>query len=440
MDILILVNLLLIALLIVLTAFFVASEFAVIKVRVSRIDQLIDEGNKSAVAAKKVVTNLDYYLSACQLGITVTALGLGTLGEPTVEKLFHPLFDYFGIPSSMSVVASYALSLLLMTFLHVVLGELAPKTLAIQYAERLTLLLSPPLYMFGKLLSPFIWLMNGSSRLILRVFGVKLTNHEQAHSEEELKIIMTQSYQSGEINQTELDYMRNIFLFDERVARDIMVPRVQMVILNEDMNKEEILRVIDTHHYTRYPVTGDGNKDHILGVVNTKEMTTKYALGESPNLKDYIHEIPFIHESTSLQDVLLKMKKEQIHMALVIDEFGGTAGIITMEDILEEIVGEIRDEFDSDEIPDILPLENGEYLINGRVLLAEIENEFGIHFANDYSMDTIGGWMQVQLLELENQQLPIDCGDYELRVKKKDKHQILQISLQLRNKLEEKSS
>jgi len=282
--------------------------------------------------------------------------------------------------------------------------------------------------------------MNGSSRLILRIFGVKLTNHEQAHSEEELKIIMNQSYQSGEINQTELDYMRNIFLFDERVARDIMVPRVQIVVLDEGMNREEILTVIDTHHFTRYPITENGNKDCILGVVNTKEMTTQYALGKSPKLSNHIHKIPFIHESASLQDVLLKMKKDQIHMALVVDEYGGTSGIITMEDILEEIVGEIRDEFDSNEIPDISPLENDEYLINGRVLLEELENEFGIHFANDYSMDTIGGWMQVQLLELENQQVPLNCGDYELRVNKKDKHQILQISMKLRNRVEEISS
>lgn len=397
----------------------------------SRIDQLIKEGNKQAIAAKKVVSNLDYYLSACQLGITVTALGLGTLGQPTVEKMLHPIFNYLGIPDSMSIVASYTFALMTMTFLHVVLGELAPKTLAIQYAERMTLLLGPPLYIFGRALYPFIWVMNGSSRLILRLFGVPLTNHEQAHSEEELKIIMTESYRNGEINQTELAYMKNIFIFDERIAKDIMIPRTQMIVLNQNMDKDEILKLVDTHHFTRYPVIKDGNKDNIIGLLNTKELVRKYALGETPTLMNYINYMPSIHESTSLQDILLKMKKEQIHMTLVIDEFGGTAGIITMEDILEEIVGDIRDEFDDDEIPDMILTEPNNYLINGRVLLTELEEKFNIKFDNTYNVDTIGGWIQIILMESDDMQVPIIQGNYQLKVVKKDKHQILQVSLSL---------
>ena len=200
-----------VVLLIALTAFFVGSEFAVVKVRMSRLDQLILEGNKKAVIAKKLVANLDYYLSACQLGITVTALGLGFLGEPTVERILHPLFEDLGMPQALSTVVSLVLALSIMTYLHVVVGELAPKTLAIQFAEKMTLILAMPLYWFGKLMYPLIWTLNGSARILLRIFGVKPSDHEEAHSEDELRIIMAHSFKSGEINQTELSYVENIF-------------------------------------------------------------------------------------------------------------------------------------------------------------------------------------------------------------------------------------
>lgn len=415
-----------------MTAFFVGAEFAVVKVRMSRIDQLIAEGNKRAAAVKKLVTDLDYYLSACQLGITVTALGLGALGEPTVERILHPVFNDFGVPDSASTIISFALALSIMTFLHVVIGELAPKTLAIQFAERMTLILGPPLVLIGRVLFPLIWMLNGSARLLLRMFGVQPGTHEQAHSEEELKIIMTQSYQSGEINQTELSYMQNIFAFDQRVAKDIMVPRMQVVVLDHTMNKDEILQIIDENHFTRYPVTEDGNKDDIIGIVNAKEMVTNFVLGREYSLREIIHEIPLINESTPLQEVLLMMQSQRIHLALVIDEYGGTAGIISMEDILEEIVGEIRDEFDENEIPDIVKKTENMFLINGRVLLEDLEDQFNIRFENSENIDTIGGWIQIQNLQSDRPFDPIEKEDQVWRVVKMDNHQILQVSLQLK--------
>ncbi|AKO93400.1 hemolysin family protein [Priestia filamentosa] len=437
MDTTIIINLILVALLIVLTAFFVGAEFAVVKVRMSRIEQLISEGNKKAVAVKKLVTNLDYYLSACQLGITVTALGLGTLGEPTVERLLHPAFHELGIPTAWTTVVSYALALGIMTFLHVVLGELAPKTLAIQYTERVTLLLAQPLVLFGKILFPLIWLLNGSARIILRIFGVKPAGHEQAHSEEELKIIMTQSYQSGEINQTELSYMQNILSFDERVAKDIMVPRTRMIVFDQEMEKEELLQIIDENHFTRYPVTEEGDKDKIIGVVNAKEMVTNLVLGRSLNMKKHIHPIPFIHESTRLQDVLVKMKKEHIHIAVVMDEYGGTSGIISMEDILEEIVGDIQDEFDTDEIPDVVEQEQGYYLLNGRVLLDDLEERFGMTFDQRENVDTIGGWMQVKMASTPDENPVVEDEQYRFEVVEIENHQILQVSFLIKELNEE---
>lgn len=438
MDIGLVINLFLVAVLIFLTAFFVGSEFAVIKVRMSRIDQLISEGNKKALAAKRVVTHLDYYLSACQLGITVTALGLGALGEPTVEKILHPIFNDMGIPESFATPISYALALSLMTFLHVVLGEMAPKTLAIQFAEKMSLLLAPPLVLFGKITFPFIWVLNGSAALILRAFGVKPAGHEQAHSEEELKIIMTQSFQSGEINQTELSYMQNIFAFDERVAKDIMVPRMQVMVLDERMTQDEVLRLIDEHRYTRYPVTEDGDKDKIIGFLNAKEYMTNAVMKRSFTLREHVHAMEVVYETAPIQDVLLKMQKKGVHIAAVIDEYGGTAGIITMEDILEEIVGEIRDEFDLDEVPDIQKVNDNEYVINGRVLLADLEERFGISFDDSsYEVETIGGWLQVQIMEFDKLPEPIHHDNQIWQVIEMDNHQILKASLVLLTKEQE---
>jgi CBS domain containing-hemolysin-like protein len=425
--------LLLVVLLLLLTAFFVGSEFAVIKVRMSRIEQLIAEGNKKAVAAKNVVEKLDYYLSACQLGITVTALGLGALGEPTIEKIVHPVFHQFGISESWATPISYVLALSLMTFLHVVMGEMAPKSLAIQFAERLALAFAPPLVWFGKVTFPFIWLLNGSAQLILRILGVKPVGHEQAHSEEELKIIMTQSFQSGEINQTELSFMQNIFAFDERIARDIMVPRRQVVMLDVNMSREEVLAIIEENGYTRYPVTENGDKDAILGYLNAKEYMTNAVMGRSVSLRDHIHELEVVFETAPLQNVLFQMQKKSVHMAAVIDEFGGTAGIITMEDILEEIVGEIRDEFDKDEQSDIVQTADGGYIINGRVLLDDLEERFGITFDREiYDAETIGGWLQMQLMEQDYANKSVQDQNITWTALEIDNHQVLKVSMELR--------
>ena len=219
-----------VAILIAFTGFFVAAEFAIVKIRSSRIDQLVAEGKRGALAAKKVTTNLDEYLSACQLGITVTAMGLGWLGEPTIEKLLHPLFEKWNLNPSISSVLTFGLAFMIMTYLHVVVGELAPKTMAIQKAERVTLLLAGPLMMFYKVMYPFIWVLNGSARVITGLFGLKpASEHEVAHTEEELRLILSDSYESGEINQAEYKYVNNIFEFDNRIAKEIMVPRTEIV-------------------------------------------------------------------------------------------------------------------------------------------------------------------------------------------------------------------
>jgi CBS domain containing-hemolysin-like protein len=431
LDGIIILNLFLVALLIGLTAFFVGAEFAILKVRMSRIDQLITDGNKKAVLAKKVANDLDYYLSACQLGITITALGLGALGEPTVEKILHPVFENFNVPEALATVLSYAIALSIVTFLHVVIGELAPKTLAIQFAEKMTLLLAPSLYWFGKIMYPFIWALNGAARILLRMFGVQPAGHEQAHSEEELKLIMHQSFQSGEINQTELAYLENFFAFDDRVIKDIMLPRTQMVTLEKEMPFAEMIAVLDEYDYTRYPVTEGGHKDQLIGFINTKEMLTSIAAGRERKMEEFIHEMPRFHEVTPIKDVLLKMQQSRVHMAVVTDEYGGTAGLVTMEDILEEIVGEIRDEYDSDELPDIQEKSETEYYVNGRVLLSDLEERFALSFPKSDDLDTIGGWIQVQSEKVLKEGDIIRLHSHLWTVIEMENYQIKRVSLQL---------
>ncbi|MEK3773567.1 hemolysin family protein [Paenibacillus sp. FSL K6-4396] len=430
MDIITILNIALLIILIALTAFFVASEFAVVKIRTSRVDQLVAEGNKKAVLAKKVVSDLDYYLSACQLGITVTALGLGALGKPTVERLLYPVFNYLDVPASISSIASYAIAFILVTFLHVVVGEMAPKTLAIQFSEKLTLLLSPPLYWFGKIMYPFIWALNGTSRVLLRGFGVKPAKHDQAYSEDEIKIIMNQSYEGDENNKTKLSYLENVFVFDERDAKDIMVPRTELVTLDQDMTYDDIIPILDEHNYSRYPVIEDGDKDRIIGVVNVKKILPDMVAARSYQLSEFVREIPFVSEVTSIQDAMIKMQQERVHMAVVVDEYGGTSGIITMEDILEELVGEIRDEFDADEVADIQETGENQYLINGRVLLDEVERQFGLSFEGNEEMDTVAGWIQYQKGVGVEKGDTVEHGDYVWTVVDTENYHIKQVLLE----------
>lgn len=269
-------NLFMIALLILLTAFFVATEFSIIRLRSSRIDQLVLEGRKNALAVQQVTSNLDAYLSACQLGITITALGLGWLGEPTVEKMLLPLFKQLEINDDISHILSFFIAFISVTFLHVVVGELAPKTWAIQKAEFISFLTAKPIILFYKILFPFIWFLNGSANTLVRLFGLKpATEHEEAHSEEEIQIILNESYQSGKINNTEYGYVSRIFAFDELLAKEIMVPRTDMICLYTNKSLTENMEIIRKEQYTRFPVALE-SKDNIVGMINTKQLFLEY--------------------------------------------------------------------------------------------------------------------------------------------------------------------
>ncbi|MEH7096286.1 hemolysin family protein [Neobacillus vireti] len=424
------VNLIIIAIFIALTAFFVAVEFAIVKVRGTRIDQLLNEGKKGARAAKKVVTHLDEYLSACQLGITVTALGLGWLGEPTISKLLQPLFTLLQINSALTHVLSIVLAFILVTFINVVVGELAPKSFAIQKSETITLLFAHPLIWFYKIFYPFIWILNTSSRLLVGLFGLKPTSeNELAHTEEELRIILSESYQSGEINESELTYVTNVFDFNNRIAKEIMVPRTEMVSISVDDHPNDILSLIKEQKYTRYPVI-NGDKDNIIGIINIKDiLTTKLDTNwaEKKSLSYFIKPAITVIETIPIQHLLIKMQKERTHMAILFDEFGGTSGLVTVEDIIEEIVGDIRDEFDTDEVPDVRKLANEHYIVSGKVLIETVNDILGTSISNK-DLDTIGGWFLSEKFDAKMDDF-IEYDGYLFKIKEMEEHHILFIEI-----------
>ncbi len=409
--------------LIALTAFFVATEFAIVKVRSSRIDQLVAEGKKGALAAKKVTTHLDEYLSACQLGITVTALGLGWIGESTFAEILEPLFVKLSIGNAVSHLIAFVISFLLVTFLHVVVGELAPKTVAIQRAEVIALTFATPIIWFYRILYPFIWLLNGSARLLTSIFGLKpASEHELAHSEEELRILMSESYKSGEINKNELAYVNNIFEFDERIAKEIMVPRTEMVTISVDNTFDEIMNILEEENYTRYPLV-NGDKDNVIGLINIREFLTATIQNKQEiQLEEYMKPIIRVIETVPIRELLIKMQKERTHMAILLDEYGGTSGIVTAEDILEEIVGDIRDEFDEDEISDIRRINEDHYILNGKVLISEVNDLLGTHLSED-EVDTIGGWFLTNNFEAVEGDILEEEG-YIFKIKNIEEHHI----------------
>jgi len=427
LDVLPIFNLLAVAVLIALTAFFVMAEFAIVKIRSTQLEPHIENGQKSAIAAKKVITHLDEYLSACQLGITITALGIGRLAEPTFEKMLHPVLEYFNISAAVVTTLSIAISFLIATFLHVVIGELAPKTIAIQKAEQVTLYSAKPLIWFYHLLYPFIWLLNGSARLIVRILGFQpMGSHEQSHTEEELRLILADSYESGEINQSEMMYVNNIFEFDERVAREVMVPRTEMVYFSKEDSFETNLDVILEGQFTRYPVA-DEDKDNIIGLVNLKEVFTGHIQDKNVKIEQFIRPILHVSEATPIKLVLLKMQKERIHMAIVNDEYGGTAGLITVEDILEEIVGDIRDEFDEDEVPDVQEINDKTFIVSGKLHLEDVNDILGIELEDD-EVDTIGGWIFTANLDAQ-EGVTIEYENHRFIIEEMDGYQIKKVRI-----------
>ncbi len=389
------VSLVLVVFLVFLNGFFVAAEFAMVKVRGTRIDALVSEGHKRAKYAEHLTNNLDAYLSACQLGITLASLGLGWLGEPAIARMIEPMLMQMGVGSDVVVhTVAFIIAFSIITFLHIVLGELAPKTLAIRKSEGVTLLTAAPLMAFHKLMYPFIWFLNGTANRLLRLFGIMpASEHESAHTEEEIRILMKESHKSGHIDNTELTLVDNIFDFAETNAREIMIPRTEMNCLYANLSFEENKRIALQEMHTRYPVC-DSDKDNIIGFVHIKDILKVSSQGLS-SIRQITRPITTVPESMQISQLLKLMQKKKTQIAILIDEYGGTSGLVTLEDIMEEIVGEIQDEFD-EERADIERKDNTTYSINGLMLIEEVNSYFGLEIESD-DYDTIGGWLYAQI-------------------------------------------
>lgn len=384
-------NLLLVIFLVLLNGFFVASEFALVKVRATRLEQLSNEGNVRAKYALKVNSKLDAYLSATQLGITLASLGLGWVGEPALADLIiEPLMHEFGVtdPDIIHPIA-FALAFCIITFLHIVLGELAPKSLAIQRSVGVSLWLSLPLLFFYRLFLPVIWFLNGSANRLLRLFGVQpASEHDAAHTEEEIRILMNQSAKTGIIDKDEMTLFDNVFEFADRVAREVMLPRTDMDCLLVSQSFEDNLKLVYATKHTRYPV-GVEDKDQIIGFIHITDLLMA-SPEQGQDLTKLLRPILSVPESMEISKVLKLMQKRKSQLAIVIDEYGGTAGMLTAETIMEEIVGEIHDEFD-DELPSVVV--KGELTsVDGRMLIEEVNDLLGLSI-EDEEVDSIGGWM-----------------------------------------------
>lgn len=386
-------NLVLVLVFVLLNGLFVAAEFAFVKVRGSRIEALALEGNFRAKISHKILHNLNAYLSACQLGITLTSLILGWLGEPTISRLLEPLFDMMGLPQAATHTISFIIAFAIVTSFHITLGEQFPKLYAIQQSEAVTLWTAVPVYVFNKMMYPFIWTLNGASNWLLKKSGIDPGNgHETAHSEQEIRLLVQESHKSGLIDKAEMTLMDNIFEFSETTAREIMIPRTEMICLYANLSIEDNIEIAMQEMRTRYPVC-DPDKDNVIGYIHIKDLFNPR--DRIRDIRSVLRPLATVPESMSISTLLASLQRKKHQMALLIDEYGGTAGLVTVEDILEEIVGEIQDEFD-EERPSIEARDNQIYSVDGLLLISEF-NDF---FATDISTeeyDTIGGWVYSQM-------------------------------------------
>ena len=391
----IVVKLTMVFLLICFNAFFVAAEFAIVKMRSSRLDTLIQEGNKRAVYAKKLIDHIDVALSVTQLGITLASLGLGWLGEPVVSMVIHPLLVLLGIGGTVGDTIALILGFALITALQIVLGELIPKNVAIRKVEKIMLSVALPLLIFERIMYPFVWLLNHVANWVARRLGFEVTAGEDvAHNEDEIRILMEESHKQGYIDKTELDFVDNVFDFTELSVREIMIPRTDMICVYLDDTLEENINTALKEHLTRYPVCIE-DKDHIIGFLHIKDLLRSLYLGYKPDLRTLARKALVVPESMAVSNLLKMMQQQRSQLAIVVDEYGGTSGMVTIEDIIEEIVGDIQDEFDQ-ERPEIEKRGACVYSVDAKVLLEDLADELGVTIEAE-NIDTIGGWLYAQV-------------------------------------------
>lgn len=355
--------------LVVLNGLFVAAEFSFVKARRTKLELLAESGNKSATRALFGLKHLDAYLSVCQLGITLASLGLGWLGEPAVAALLRPVFELLGVTSPTVITSlSVAIGFTLITFLHVVFGELVPKSISIQKAEATVLALALPMRVFYVICFPIVVVMNGISNLFLRLGGMHTASEsEQSHSPEELRMLIMDSSREGQLEESEGRMLGNIFSFYKKMAKDIMVHRMDVAALNADDGVDGAVKLAKKSGHTRFPVY-ENSRDNITGFIHAKDLLH---LRGTSNLRDILREPLYVYETAHLDRVLEQMQAKRQQFCVVVDEYGLWQGVLTMEDVVESIVGDIQDEFDNEE-PDVTPLPDGNFIVNADLSLDDL--------------------------------------------------------------------
>ncbi len=387
-------NLILVLILVLLNAFFVVSEFSIVKIRKTKLEELAHNGNKRAKIALKITDHLDSYLSAIQLGITLASLGLGWIGEPAVSKLLENSLDgYFKDNPILLHSVSFGIAFTFITILHVVLGELIPKSLAIQKTETYVLLIAYPLYTFKRIFYPFIWVLDMVTLKVLNMMGVQPASEEDmAHSEEEIKLIVNASQRGGVLDDTERDIIQNAIDFSEICAHEVMIPRQDMNCLFLSDSFEQVMNLVKRSKHTRYPLCNK-DKDNVVGMIHIRDLLehSEEKL-EKGRLNKIARQILFVPENQSVSEVLHLMKRKHTHVAIVVDEYGGTAGMLSMEDILEELVGDIMDEHDIAEDQEIKKVSDCICEFDGKVLVEDAYECMNLPYC-ERDETTIGGYV-----------------------------------------------
>jgi len=409
---------------------FVAAEFAFVRIRATQIDRLVEEGRATAGIVREVRQRLDAYLAVCQLGITISSLGLGALGEPVVAALIEPLLNPLGVPEGLIHTAGFVIAFGIISFFHVVFGELAPKTVAIQSPEGTSLFVAPFMRFFYYLLLPFTFLFNGTATAITRALGYPpASESDDTHSEGEIRQLVAQSTRHGVLEEDEEDMVDAVFELNDTVAREIMVARPDTVTLPADLPLRKLVSVAAAGNYTRYPIYEGDSPERVVGAVHIKDVlrAVEYEGGLDADLtaRALMREVLIVPENRPLDEILEDFQRQELQIAIVIDEWGSFEGLFTLEDIIEEIVGEIRDEFDEEE-PAVHRLQDGSYSIDGRIPIGVVNEALGSGFESE-DFDTIGGLVLGHLGRVPEVGDEIRLDGYLLRVDEVDGPRVAQV-------------
>ena len=431
-------SLFLVLLFLLMNAFFVVAEFSLVRVRKSQVEIALEEGKPGAKAAKLIADNVNAYLSACQLGITLASLALGWLGEPAFAELIRPLFSLFGMPEAVISAVAVAIGYLLMTTLHVVVGELIPKSFAIFSTEKYALATAGPLVWFYRITYPIMWLFNSITNGVVRLAGHDPANEHEVYAAEEIQMLIDESSESGLIDPEQHEFVDNIFELDDKDAEAIMTPRTDVVFLDLEDSLEDNLEAVARYKYTRYPVCRDG-KDHVVGFVHVKDL---YGMPkESTNDDLPIRPLQAVPESVPIAKLLQTLQQKHTEIALVVDEHGGTAGIVTMSDIMEQIVGRIDDEYSHGDSDEVVTLKDGSYLVDGSLPIDDLEELMGFKPEEASECETAGGLLLTLFDRIPKEGDTVSVSEGQatatFTVVDMDRHRIDKISLMLEHAPEE---